>query len=587
MAKYISKLINGEELYYLKDSEARANLIDKSEKGAVSGVATLDENGKVPSSQLPASHSGVSKITVGETEYDPIDGNVTIPAYPTELPASDVSEWAKASTKPSYTKSEVGLGNVTNDAQVKRTEMGAASGVATLDSAGKIPSSQLPSYVDDVLEYDTKSDFPATGEAGKIYVDKSTNTTWRWSGSTYTQIKGDLVIGTTTGTAADGGVANTHYNNTSNPHNVTKAQVGLGSVVNTGDSATPVSGGTTKFTTGGAYTELAKKVDKVDGKGLSTNDYTTNEKNKLSGIESGAQVHKAPTAAEVKSALGTGSGTSKYLREDGSWQTPPDTNTWPSKTSQLTNDSGYITRITKAMVTNALGYTPPTSDTNTWRGLQNNLTSTSTSDSLSAYQGYLLAHGSARDDTKVPIIDAVATLTNAQLARYFAKATTISAEAQFAAITANAEEMQFGRSQGRGYIWGTTNGAYLSFVGGNVGVQTSATISYKLHVNGSVGATGYNNTSDIRKKNIIENLNLDINDIANAPIFKFTWLDPEIDNGVNIGTSAQYWRNIVPEIVSEANDDEKTLSMQYGVAGLASSVALAKKVVEQENTIKA
>ena len=53
MAKYISKLINGEELYYLKDTEARANLIDKTEKGAASGVATLDQNGKVPDSQLP------------------------------------------------------------------------------------------------------------------------------------------------------------------------------------------------------------------------------------------------------------------------------------------------------------------------------------------------------------------------------------------------------------------------------------------------------------------------------------------------------------------------------------------------------
>lgn len=191
----------------------------------------------------------------------------------------------------SITKSDVGLGNVTNDAQVKRSEMGVASGVATLDSAGKVPTSQLPSYVDDVLEYDTKSDFPTTGEAGKIYVDKSTNTSWRWSGTAYVQIKGDLAIGTTTGTAADGGVANTHYNNTSNPHSVTKAQVGLGSVVNTGDSATPVSGGTTKFTTGGAYTELNKKVDKVSGKGLSTNDYTTDEKNKLAGIATGAEVN--------------------------------------------------------------------------------------------------------------------------------------------------------------------------------------------------------------------------------------------------------------------------------------------------------
>ena len=91
------------------------------------------------------------------------------------MPASDVSAWAKESTKPSYTKSEVGLSNVTNDAQVKRSEMGTASGVATLDSTGKVPSSQLPSYVDDVLEYNNKSSFPAEGETGKIYVDKATN----------------------------------------------------------------------------------------------------------------------------------------------------------------------------------------------------------------------------------------------------------------------------------------------------------------------------------------------------------------------------------------------------------------------------
>lgn len=73
--------------------------------------------------------------------------------------------------------------------------------------------------------------------------------------------------------------------------NLAKGDVELGNVVNTGDSATPVSGGTTKFTTGGAYTELAKKVDKVTGKGLSTNDYTDAEKSKLAGIAAGAEVN--------------------------------------------------------------------------------------------------------------------------------------------------------------------------------------------------------------------------------------------------------------------------------------------------------
>ena len=68
---------------------------------------------------------------------------------------------------------------------------------------GKVPASQLPSYVDDVLEYDNKNAFPAEGEEGKIYVDKSTNLTYRWSGSMYIMIGGgDLNIENGTGTGS-------------------------------------------------------------------------------------------------------------------------------------------------------------------------------------------------------------------------------------------------------------------------------------------------------------------------------------------------------------------------------------------------
>ena len=82
---------------------------------------------------------------------------------------------------------------------------GAANGVCPLGSDSKIPNSYLPSYVDDVLEYAAFSNFPTTGEAGKIYVDKATNKTYRWSGSQYTEISSSLALGTTTGTAFDGG----------------------------------------------------------------------------------------------------------------------------------------------------------------------------------------------------------------------------------------------------------------------------------------------------------------------------------------------------------------------------------------------
>jgi hypothetical protein len=84
---------------------------------------------------------------------------------------------------------------------------------------------------------------------------------------------------------------NTHRQAKDNPHGVTKSQVGLSNVVNTGDSATPVSGGTTKFTTGGAYTELNKKVDKVSGKGLSTNDLTNELKSSYDSAAANSHTH--------------------------------------------------------------------------------------------------------------------------------------------------------------------------------------------------------------------------------------------------------------------------------------------------------
>lgn len=69
---------------------------------------------------------------------------------------------------------------------------------------GKVPSSQLPSYVDDVEEYTSKSSFPATGTTGKIYVDTTTNLTYRWSGTAYVEISPSLALGETSSTAYAG-----------------------------------------------------------------------------------------------------------------------------------------------------------------------------------------------------------------------------------------------------------------------------------------------------------------------------------------------------------------------------------------------
>lgn len=71
---------------------------------------------------------------------------------------------------------------------------GAADGIATLDGTGKVPSSQLPSYVDDVAEYADFASFPTTGETGKIYVAIDTSKTYRWSGSAYVELKDDNAV---------------------------------------------------------------------------------------------------------------------------------------------------------------------------------------------------------------------------------------------------------------------------------------------------------------------------------------------------------------------------------------------------------
>ena len=97
-----------------------------------------------------------------------------------------------------------GSGNIINTTYVKTNQMGTARGVATLDENGTVPSSQLPSYVDDVLEYNVLNAFPQPGETGKIYVDLSTNKTYRWSGSTYVVISDTITLGTTSSTAYAG-----------------------------------------------------------------------------------------------------------------------------------------------------------------------------------------------------------------------------------------------------------------------------------------------------------------------------------------------------------------------------------------------
>lgn len=95
---------------------------------------------------------------------------------------------------------------VADNTKIPTTEKGKANGVATLDESGHVPSSQLPSYVDDVIEgyindgkfySDSQHTSLITGESGKIYVDIPTGTEYRFSGTGYISISNPLDIAST------------------------------------------------------------------------------------------------------------------------------------------------------------------------------------------------------------------------------------------------------------------------------------------------------------------------------------------------------------------------------------------------------
>ena len=240
---------------------------DKVSNATSGNFAVLDGNGNLTDSchkhsdyataaQGNKADSAIQGVIAGETTITP-DGNKVV----------------------TINKNDLGLGNVTNDAQVKRSEMGVANGVATLDSDGLVPASQLPSYVDDVVEgyyyngsfySDAAHTQAVTPSAGKIYCDVETNISYRWGGSQYVKMASDIALGETSSTAYRGDRGKTAYDHSQvtsgNPHNVTKSEVGLGNVDNTSDATKKtnftgsIASGNTGFATGGdVYTELAKK----------------------------------------------------------------------------------------------------------------------------------------------------------------------------------------------------------------------------------------------------------------------------------------------------------------------------------------
>ena len=113
---------------------------------------------------------------------------------------------------------------------------GAANGVAELDANGKVLTSQLPSFVDDVIEAENFAALPNGGETGKIYVTLDDNKTYRWSGSAYVEISASLALGETDSTAYRGDRGKVAYDHATDANKISSAVAsGMYKVAGTAD----------------------------------------------------------------------------------------------------------------------------------------------------------------------------------------------------------------------------------------------------------------------------------------------------------------------------------------------------------------
>jgi hypothetical protein len=160
-----------------------------------------------------------------------------------------------------------------------------------------------------------------------------------------------------------------------------------------------------------------------------------------------------------------------------------------------------------------------------------------------------------------------------------------------------------------GIIKVTGDGLYLSSSVGEIYISGEEYVSTKLSVGGTssngtkmyvhassssdtcayfygkISAAGVTNRSDIRLKNVVDHFDLGVEKVAEAPLFTFRWKADGERGKLLAGSSAQYWRGVMPEVVTE--DADGMLGMDYGVTALASVISVAARVQTHEQRIKA
>lgn len=345
-------------------------------------VVTTSANGlmsKEMLTKLNGIEAGAQKNTItgvkGSAETSYRTGNVNITKA--NIGLGNVEDKSSATIRGEITSANVttALGFTPLDA----TKKGAANGVAELGADGKVPSAQLPSYVDDVLEYDAKASFPATGEAGKIYVDKTTNKTWRWSGTAYVEISASLALGETSSTAFRGDHGKIAYNHaqakgsafTSGLYKITTNAQGHVTA-----ATAVVKADITALGIPGSNTTYSKATASSDGL-MSKEDFS-----KLAGIAANANNYSLPKASTTVLG-GVKVGTNLSIDTNGVLSAKDTT-----YSAATTSANGLMTKemVTKlnGIATNANNYSLPTASATVKGGVKIGSGLTMTGEVLSA-----------------------------------------------------------------------------------------------------------------------------------------------------------------------------------------------------------
>lgn len=133
------------------------------------------------------------------------------------------------------------------------------------------------------------------------------------------------------------------------------------------------------------------------------------------------------------------------------------------------------------------------------------------------------------------------------------------------------------------YVSGVPNFNNNVFVAGGIYVTGASEFDSAVSIYATCYAEAFDNFSDLRKKDIVEYIqNLTVYNVADAPLFRYTWKNSK-DKAIHIGTAAQYWQTVTPELVHVGMDT--FLTMQYDVIALASAITVARTVVSHEERI--